>query len=292
MFKGLTESLQNFHFLEIIVTIVIFFLGLLFNKISESLKEKRRLKILREYLFELLYLIKAQSENQSKYILECSKKLKDSHRQNLTLDRVSGRYIDNLKKLDHKDIFTILVRRKKGKIKIKSKRFEELLSTIDFFNDVYSYIFKYNEQIIDNYIENKNEWNKNIGLFRDRYQEIVHEMTQPPFSIKKDRFIQVIANILEKNKDLSERNDPNIGIKTYYENIFAPIIKHLYTYPDDPRTNKLLQPLLNAEYYFNETETQRYHYRRHILLTGREMIKYSKKLSKLIEVFKQKRIKK
>ena len=149
MLKEFWGALQNLHLLEIIVTILIFFLGLFFNKVSENFKERRRLNILRDYLFELLYLIKTQSENQIKYIIKCSNDIKDSNRQNLTLDKVSGRYIENFKKLDHKDLFNILIRRKRGAVNIKSRRFEELLAAIDFFHDSYNYLFKYNEQLID-----------------------------------------------------------------------------------------------------------------------------------------------
>ena len=96
-FMTCCETKDSIDFIEIIkwiTPVLLFFLGLFFNKLSERLKENRRLEKVESYFYELLYSLKSLISQEQDLIMDFKNKLNDWSENYIT--QVSGLKIKSI----------------------------------------------------------------------------------------------------------------------------------------------------------------------------------------------------
>ena len=115
----------------VFTTIIIFFLGYIFNKKVERDKENNRMKELEGYFLKLIELLDSPIKKQIDSFVSLSEKLKKTKEQNYNFQLVASFNLNLLKEISNLDLYKIFVSNKQGKIKEKTSLFEKLRNNID-----------------------------------------------------------------------------------------------------------------------------------------------------------------
>ena len=111
-----TQLIALSDIIKIGVSIALFFAGLYFNKLTESLKERRRLKIVGKYFIQLLKLLDFQVKYQIISLDKYLSLIKNPDSAEMILQKAPGKNVDHIRRINHEDIYKIFIERKKGNL--------------------------------------------------------------------------------------------------------------------------------------------------------------------------------
>lgn len=263
-----------------IFPVLTFIVGLIATPIFQRIGEIKRLKRVEEYYIQLLKSLFGQVEAQIKELKDCIKRIDDINNSDIVLNKVSGRDFELLDRIDSKDLFKILILRKKGLIKEKTKIFNEINATLAFLNESLSISINSNGIVIEQIDKYRNDWNqsqKNISKLKNQF--VIHaKMTNTD---SKDIFLGEIHKIIESYNSVNKNKV--INIFDAEEKLVHPLMEIVKLYSNDPRAGLLLIELQNSKFACSEMKAARKNHKEYLLKNLRRISKVNRKLKKVIE---------
>lgn len=235
--------------------LITFIAGLIATPLIQRISENNRLKRVEKYFHEILDSLHTQVSTQNSEINKCIAKIEDKNNFDLVLDKVTGRNLELLDRLDSKDLFKIVVLRKKGKKEDKAKLFKELNSIIAFFNESIENAFNINHKNRESIELYRNDWNASLkSLFKLKNWMSVNNNLRN-IGKGEDPFMDELTKIL--NTFEKEYGKDNENIFTANEKLIDPLLELSVNNPFDPRAAGLLAELQNARLACREMEKTR-----------------------------------
>lgn len=253
----------------VVTTLLVFVLGYVVNRRIEINKENKRLKELEEYFIKLVELLEEPLMKQKEALIGLTKKLKQKIEQHYFVDDVTTFRVDLIKEIENRDLYNIYIKRKKGKIEVKTKLFRKVRGQIDYLDEVkksikisfedliqksekYDAIYKENLKITSEAFDNMLTQNEFRGMRPD----------EDPFLLGLDR---IRAAWVQTGTDERPFQDRYLAREHYLE----PVQELCRQSIADPRAAFVLKHILECIYAFDNIEEVKYVYRRHFLQDAR-----------------------
>jgi len=239
--SGSTYSDPNFY-VSVIVAIVALF-GLIFPYIRESIKERRRLHSLYEYILYLLKEIIKPIEDKIENLENLIKNIKDLDGRDFSFKDSSIMLIQVFLNIDHKDIYKILfINYKKGDRKEKHSHFKNIIDSIDFFNKQ-NEIDKINfTQFMSDLRRYENDFKENIDAILRFFDLFVSYNKRNNIKPSDDPFLKDMDVILNDWQNSQNRD----SLKIIEEKILTPLKEHCSKNSEDPRAVQILPFILRC----------------------------------------------
>lgn len=247
----------------------IFNKGLNKKKLEEKSNRIKNNYETEQYFFHNLESILYFIDKQIDEISNTSQKSKNWHEKNLTLALFSELKMTELRELNFKTLYQILVIDREGNTKEKAQ---------DFIN-IKNCLYNVEDFIIKHQNENKNphkelekeliKWNNSLKSFTQIYN---HFITQNPS--KDDKLIQIMHKyIITTQKELMSKGvDQNM--EEFYNAFILPFRNEISAYENlnDQRLIPIVENLMNCYGSYSQTKALRHQRRRSILFSGRRLI--------------------
>lgn len=258
----------------------------IFNKGLEKNKQEARGKRIQnnfeteEYFFYNLKSIIYFLDRQVEAISKTSSHTKNWRSKNLTLAIFSELKMTELRELNFKTLFQILVIDREGENKEKMQDFINIKNCLHNIED---FVAKHKEENRQPYIElNKylDIWNnslKNLSQLYNRYIFLKPKTTDSLMPILH-KYI-----VVEQRKIIAERKEQNMEL--FYNSIIIPFTNDLISYKnsDDQRVLPILNNLIECRKSYEQTKELRYLRRKNLLNSGRRLIKIKQLLKESVE---------
>jgi hypothetical protein len=156
----------------VLITLIIFFAGIIIERWIESNKEKKRLKELEEYFIKLIEMCEKPVLKQAEGFKEFADKLIEKKDQHFHLLDVSSFSMKPLREIDSKDLFAIYIKSKNGHVGTKTEVFRKLLGSIEHMDNVKTSYKKEYRVFIDKFDKYQNEFNENLKITSEAYDNM------------------------------------------------------------------------------------------------------------------------
>lgn len=274
-----TDSISSDTIFTTLVTISIFILGYIANKLYENFKEDGRLSELKKYYLGLLEMIKTPTQKQINAFIEFSKQLKDKANRDYTPIQVSSFSFENIMKVNHADLYKIFVYNEKGNTDDKTKSFQKFQDGIIFLNkmaEIYEDAFK---SFFSSFREHENLWQQHIGEIRKAYDWMANEHRKQNMRIGQDPFFDGFHQLYTQWVTLQGVNfrDRNIAIKNFID----PFLIFCRQFTGDDRIIPLFDAITGCQNAFQNIEKAKYFYRKFYVTKARKMLHSLLEIEKL-----------
>jgi len=273
---------QFFEIAKWITPVVLFFLGLGFNKLSERLKENRRLLKVESYFYELLYSLSARISQEQEIIVDCINRFKDWNMNNLALNQSSSRVLDRILEIKQEDLFKIFVLRKKGERELNIKDYKALNSIIDYLSLTFPHILSANKKEIKELNIFRNNWNS-AHLATTVYH---NELIGLNLENSDDSFLN---GFIELVKSFNEKNQSTENIDLAVQKLVIPLKNLCKAYSIDIRSTKLMTLCEESTLAFREIKSIRESQITFLLSVETELKDIQLQLIELTEKMKKKK---
>ena len=271
-------------FFNQIFPVFTFIVGLIATPIFQKIGENKRLNRVENYFIQLLESLFVQVEAQKKEIKDCINRIDNLSESDIVLNKVSGRDFDLIDRIDSKDLFKILILRKKGKSKEKTRIFNEINSIIAFLNESLSNSLNSNKVVMEQIDQFRNDWNqsqKNISKTKNQFV-INAKLTKTE---SRDYFLGEVHKTIESYN--TKNKNKVINIFDAEEKLVEPLLSIVKSYSNDPRAGLLLIELQNAKLACAEIKSARKNHRDFLLKNLRRVSKVNRNLKKVIDEIKK-----
>jgi hypothetical protein len=254
----------------------------IFNKGLDKKKQEEKEKRIEnnfqteEYFFynlkPILYFLDCQVDAISK----TSKNTKNWYHKNLTLAIFSELKMTELRELDFKTLFQVLVIDRVGN---NNEKMQDFINVKNCLHNIEDFIQKHKDENKQPYIElNKylDIWNSSLKNLTHLYN---HYISLKPN--KEDSLIPILHKyiVIEQRKIMGTTNVQNMEI--FYKTIIFPFMNELVAYKnsDDQRVLPILNNLMECRKSYEQTKELRYLRRKNLIDSGRRLIKIKQLLS-------------
>lgn len=279
---GPVETNHYFEIIKWITPVVLFFLGLGFNKISEKLKENRRLRKVELYFYELLESLDSLVTQETEIINDCIYRLKDWQKNNVVLNQSSSRVLDRILEINQEDLFKIFALRKRGKKEQKIKDYKQLNGIIDYLSLTFTHIRIANKKEIEQINRHLVDWNSAHLKTTQFHNELISMDNKTNTDSFLDGFISAISNFNEEHKGTQ-------NIELALDKLIIPLKKICQKHSEDLRASKLMTLLEESTLAFREIKQIRESHSEFLLSVTTDLIVNQKTLNELIVLMKKKK---
>lgn len=239
---GITNQIAFQTIVPTVITLFVFIAGLVFNRLRENSKERKKASAIKSYLkSQLSVLIKAvekQTVNIDKYL--------DQLRQEKVLNMVFELCVDFSTKHIHiiksNELFDALVI---ANNKLYSKNLEgfnsllKQLDLVDSLNDSFRSSFDYTQAHLNSY---QDEWNKNIDIIGDLHDKWLTLLTSKNINPLDDPFLKEFIDIYHQWAITENRRDMYVAV-VY---LITPTLDKTRSTQPNFYGEALLRPLLHC----------------------------------------------
>lgn len=277
-------------FITIIIPIVSAFVGgffsvWIFNKrLNNKKQEERKNRIdnnfeTEEYFFYNLKSIVYFIDKQVDEISKTSRNTKNWFHQNLTLAIFSELKMTELRELNFKTLFQILVIDREGNNKEKAQDFINIKNCL---HNIENFVQNHKDENKKPHIE----LNKCLDIWNSSLKRLTQLFNQYIFlKPSKDDYLMSILYkyiVVEQRKLMGSRNDQNMEM--FYNTIIVPFTNEIIAYKnsDDQRVLPVIENLMECRKSYEQTKALRYQRRKNILCSGKRLIKIKQLLNESI----------
>jgi hypothetical protein len=255
------------------ITIAIFILGYIINRLIETNKEARCLSELEDYFLKLIELLEDPLVRQKNILLKFSQTLKLKKDNHLFFQEVSAFNVELIREINNQDLYKIFIKNKKLNTPLKTKLFQKLKGNIEYLKEVkksinliYTDLTKRLEKYHDRYTES-------LKVTWEYFDNISTQNVIKDIAPEDDLFFVNLDEIrntwIEKSKEGDEFTSKHMA-REYYLN---PITKLCQNNIHNPRASYMPKYIFECIYALDNFEEVRYVYRRNFLTTAREIQK-------------------
>tara|TARA_R110002073_G_scaffold101840_1_gene231328 strand:+ start:77 stop:952 length:876 start_codon:yes stop_codon:yes gene_type:complete len=256
-----------------------------FNKgLNKKKQEERKNRIqnnfeTEEYFFYNLKSILYFIDQQIDAISKTSRNTKNWFHKNLTLATFSELKMTELRELNFKTLFQILVIDRQGNNKEKMQDFINIKNCLHNIED---FVQKHKDENEKPHIDlNKylDIWNSSLKRLTQLYNHYI--FLKPS---KDDSLMPILHKyiVVEQRKLMENGNDQNMEV--FYNSIIIPFMNEIVAYKnsDDQRILPVIENLMECRKSYEQTKALRYQRRKNILSSGRRLIKIKQLLNESI----------
>ncbi|QXP78791.1 MULTISPECIES: hypothetical protein [Winogradskyella] len=258
------------------------------NKKKQEEKEKRIQNNFEteEYFFynleSILYFIDCQVDA----ISQASKKTKNWYHKNLTLAIYSELKMTELREINFKTLFQILVIDRDGN---NNEKMQDFINIKNCLHNIEDFVEKQKEDNKGPYaelIKYSDIWNNNLKNLTQLYNHYI--LSKPN---KNDNLIPILKKyiIIEQRKIIANKDEQNMEL--FYQTIIFPLMNELTTIKnsEDQRILPILNSLMECRDSYEQTREIRYHRRKNIIESGRRLLKIKQLLSESLNSIKSRK---
>jgi len=233
-------------FFTVVITIVIFSLGLLISRKNEQCKEYKRLKDLEKYFYALLDILTAAVTRQIRAFEALVQQIKEETHQDFTIQIISDLNIGDVNRISQEDLFKIFITNKNENTDLKVKYFKEItkgLNIIKLVNESWKFDFREFLNTLKGY---ERQFYDNAELIGDFIDDMVSAANRTNYRRGIDPYLDQFNEII----NLWERLDNRRGVYIMFKYLIRPLYKLCQDYPQDERNRQLLSPVTRCFYAF------------------------------------------
>lgn len=222
-----------FSFISAILTIVLFFLGMYFEKWKERQKENNTYERFERYFVGLLNQLKRKNEQQVNLLLEAANRTDQFESKNIEVGINSNTSHKLLQELDRSILFNGFILKGNKNLNEKTITYERLTSLIDFLWYLHEYFKSMNDHLNQTFIKYWNDW-KSINK---SLQEIINKHFTEALSknITNDPLLIEIFNHIKTLKKYKGEKLAVENIESAYNVYIKPLFETLQKYQNDER---------------------------------------------------------
>lgn len=230
-----------------------------------------------EYFFfnlkSILYFLDKQIDEISK----TSRKTKNWFDKNLTLATFSELKMTELRELNFKTLFQILVIDREGSTIEKTKDFINIKNSLHNIEDFVNRHKSENKEPFIKLNKYLDSWNESIKKVTQTYNHYIY------LNPKKDDALMPILHkyiVVEQKKLIESGKDQNM--EEFYESFIFPFMNEILTYKNrnDQRILPILENLMECRKVYEQAKALRYQRRKSLLNSGRRLIR----IKQLLEI--------
>lgn len=235
---------------NVILAVSLFYAGLYFNKRTEEKKEVRRLEKLKEYFLTLIDIQITVTLEQASYYHETALNLKKIGNDKIMIRPISGTPHSSILSINRQDLYEIFVN--KDNIKEDTKKFNKIVSGIEYLNTVTQEVKSSNEKLRVKYEPLVIMWNENNNLVNIEIDKLEKLIASEPS----------VANRYTDIVGLWRKNAKGLSIQKMYNDRVKVLLSTISQQKKDENTIMLYRYLdkLGFTYFsmkklFNEAES-------------------------------------
>jgi len=280
-----TSVEENSSFFSQIFPVITFVVGLFATPIFQRFNENKRLKRVENHFVQLLESLNLQIASQNREIVSCIRRIDDTNNFDLVLNKVSGRELNLIDRIDSKDIFKIIIERKKGTIKARTRILNEINSVIAFLNESILHSFNSNMKAIEQIDKCRNDWNESQkSILKLKNQFVINRNLINPNV--PDNFLSSVHKTIEDYNVTLKHGENPVNIFDALKNQIEPLFDIVKKHSNDPRAGLLLLELQNAKLACNEMKAIRINHRNFLLDNVRKNSKVNNNLKQVTKEMK------
>ncbi|MCH7731915.1 MAG: hypothetical protein IIB44_05270 [Candidatus Marinimicrobia bacterium] len=258
-----------------------FSLGLLFNKIRETNKEKKKLNELEVYYLDLVSSLIDPVDKQSKNLRSLADSIKDKKARNFELTESSEIFFDVFDQIPHQDIYKILVLNKKSASDERYTHYKNILNSIEFLK-LRRELSRFNfTKFMDDLRRYESDWNTNANLIIRSFDKYVSFNKSQGIEPSQDPFLKEFDILIHNARQLDDFQNMYV-CKEYLLN---PLKKYCQDNFDDPRAFELIQFIVSANYAFNDLVNLKEFYSEAFMSESEKLKDFKNKLEQAVEFF-------
>lgn len=264
------------------ITIILFIFGFIINRQLEKYKEKKRLLEVEKYFKTLIQLLQKPLLKQCNSLVKFSHILKDKKDLRLHLEDVTNFHVEEMKKIEDKDLFTIFIKNKNESLIIKTELFGKLKASIDYINRTKQFIIIDVKEFSERFEKHQNEFKENILIIEDLFRSyfLQNETT------KNSGFFLAMHNL--KTVWINSGNDKNNNYTDRY-NTMTKFIEPLQILCEkhvvETIPNQIFKHIMLCNYAYDNLEEVKKVYRTLFLNQARGLQKNLLQLNETIKKF-------
>lgn len=268
-----------------LVPVLIFILGYIINRIIENKKEKKRLRDLEKYFNQLIIFLDEPVKKQIAELLKTCASLKQKKEQHLYLNYVTGFNLDQIKEINNKDLYSIYIKNKSGKIETKAKLYSKLRTGIDYLDVISKSMKDELAQFQESYDENELKYKKSLEELEQVYNSMILQFRLS--NVASDNFLLELAAIrkdwFEFKKEGFHYTDMYIAKEMYLNKYRELCVRNM----NDPRAVASVNYIMSAIYAFHNITEAKFFFRKLFVLQARELQKNWFAINKALKSFKK-----
>lgn len=224
------------------ITLFIFILGLILNRLIENAKKMKHLREVKEFFLTSLTHLLAPMQRQSDSLKACAAQIASDVHQDFTLQETAELYVDPLKSVSQFDVFNALMRGSKKKRPERAKRFNSIVTVLEFIRLQKERTAQHFSDFILAHRRYLQQWNESAdGIQRQFYLLLTHARANN-IKATDDPFLAGLDKIVHAWSQLPDRRHFTIARTSLLE----PIREHCLAHRDDLRTMMFLPLVLNS----------------------------------------------
>ena len=241
--------------------------------LKKEKREQRHERIRENYETEIYFFSNLKSilffiDKQIDEIAKISQETKKWNSKNMNLALMSELKMTELRDLNFKTLFQILVIDRDGSIKEKSSDFINLKNCLHNIEDFIESQQVAIPQFYQSQIENINVWNDGLKSLTQIYNGIaINHSTNDSQLIKG-----LNECLVQKQREILNNGNSN-NMKIVYDQVICPLRSHIYGIENkkDARILPILENLMICEKAFQQVKILRFNRRKSLLIAGRRL---------------------
>lgn len=248
--------------------------GIIEQRKLEKKKQSVENKEMEEYFRLNIQSINQFANFQIDEISKVSRKTKDWEARNLSLTILSELKLTEIREIDFKFLFQILVLNKKGEIKKKSEDFINIKNSLHNIEDFVQQQNIMNQSLNDPLNKNVELWNSSLKSLLKFNNKNVSEQT-----LENDRLMLLVqAKAVVRQREILRLGLGN-NLDVVFNDVVKPIIDEIPNFDiSDNRIPELLEILIANKQAYESLKSIRYNRRKSLLLSGRRLLSIRKLL--------------
>lgn len=230
-----------------IITISIFILGILLERLIESSKENKNIKTIREYVFLQVNVLKVatklQINNLQKFISQLTQDQVTDYEFELKVDFDTKHIVD----IKTNELFKILVLKSRGIQQLSLEDFNSLIKQLDLIGGLresFKYSFKYTHEKLNEY---QDRWNESVDKIGQLHDQWLTEFGLEGIDPLIDPFLKEFIKIYHTWAKIENRVDMYIAVK----HLIEPVLDNARKLQPNSFAEQLLRPLLHSLNAYN-----------------------------------------
>ncbi len=225
------------------ITIIIFFIGIIFKWWYDSSKENRRLRVFRLYILNYLDGLLEPFGEKISYLGELAKDVKKGRVDKLSHKLDSNLNIEPIDRIDHSELFSIFVRYNNGNLNESLEHYRTITNTVSFLKLSGKYIDNDIDQYVNKFNRDRITLNNNVNQLLRLYEQHLSNDLHNQVNLDEDEFLFNLQDIISS---LRKEDDP-YELTATRDILILPVIEICKTYLKDDRSISILEKAVNAK---------------------------------------------
>jgi len=240
-----TDSLlgiSNDTIFTVSVTIAIFVLGYIFNRVYENAKHKRELRDLKEFLIVYLHSLIKPIEKQIAAFKTLSADILSKKHQDFAYGDAMGAKLDILDSLTQTDIFKVFLLGSKKEKSERITQYNNMLDALEYVNRQRSLAKDQFKDFMINYGKYIEQWNNAVNAvvrYQEQFVSFAMRTDTPP---NQDPFTGGFNKLVHQWSQLDNREE----MDQVAEHLLEPLRLLCKQHQSDPRIHVVIPPVLDS----------------------------------------------